>query len=69
MDVKALIFITLFLINFATSTGEIDSMVVYEKIDRAGKIQDGGAQDLEKVLTKSILDEMDEFENDKFFNS
>lgn len=65
MDVKALIFITLFLIKFATSA-TIDSMVVYEKIDRAGKIQDGGDQDLEKVLTKSI---MSQFENDKFFNS
>lgn len=51
--------------DFATSTKEIDSMEVYEKIDRAGKVQDGGAQDLEKVLTKGIDDE---FKSDTFFN-
>lgn len=66
MNVITLIFcISLLLIDFATSTKEIDSIEVYEKIDRAGKIQDGGTQDLEKVLTKGINDE---FINDKFFN-
>lgn len=42
MDVKALILISLLLINVkAASKKEIDTMVVYEKIDRAGSIQDG----------------------------
>jgi hypothetical protein len=72
MKVVSLILISLLLIDFASFTNEIqeeneiDSLVVHEKIDRAGKIQDGGAQDLEKILTKGI---MDEFESDKFFNS
>lgn len=68
MNVKRLIFVSLFFIGFTTSAKgkEFTFLKVYEKVDRAGKIQDGGAQDLEKVLSKGI---MDEFKNDNFFNS
>lgn len=68
MNVKTLVLFYLSLVDFAISKKEenIDTIKIYEKIDRVGNVQDGGAQDLEKVLTKGI---MDEFENDKFFNS
>ena len=64
---RALIFLLVFVIASSSSLKydkEIDDLVIYEKIDRVGNVQDGGAEDLEKLITKDV---MGNFENDKDF--
>lgn len=64
---RALIFVLFFVIASSSSQTydkEIDDLVIYEKIDRVGNVQDGGAEDLEKLITKDV---MGNFENDKAF--
>lgn len=66
MDVRgrALIFLLIFAIaSSQTADKEIDKLVVYEKIDRVGSVQDGGAEDLEKLITKDVMGSL---ENDFF---
>lgn len=71
MNVKTSILITLFLINLANSDDinggyDIDTLIIREKIDRVGNIQNGGELDMGKALNKNI---MDRFEADDFFAS
>ena len=64
---RALIFLLVFVIASSSSLKydkEIDDLVIYEKIDRVGNVQDGGAEDLEKLITKDV---MGNFDNDKDF--
>lgn len=48
----------LIFIIIVSSQEEIDELVIYEKIDRAGKIQDGGEEDLGKLITKSVNEKL-----------
>lgn len=64
---RALIFVLFYVIASSSSQTydkEIDDLVIYEKIDRVGNVQDGGAEDLEKLITKDV---MGNFENDNDF--
>lgn len=63
MEVRGLILFLIFTIIIASSTSQmtpptIDEIVIREKIDRVGKVQDGGAEDLEKVLSKGINEKL-----------
>lgn len=64
---RALIFLLIFTIASSSSQKydkEIDDLVIHEKIDRVGNVQDGGAEDLEILITKDV---MENFDKDKDF--
>jgi hypothetical protein len=51
---RIILTLTLIHIIIVSSQEEIDDLVIYEKIDRAGKVQDGGEEDLGKIIEKSV---------------
>lgn len=64
---RALIFLLIFSIASLSSQKydkEIDDLVIHEKIDRVGNVQDGGAEDLEILITKDVTGS---FDKDKDF--
>lgn len=52
----------IYIIIVSSQEEESDELVIFEKIDRAGSVQDGGEEDLGKFISKSVNDEL---ENDE----